>query len=102
MRIITGKRLDDHAANHARARTSLRRWKERVLDSNWRNLVDTRRSFPHADEVIVASGKSVTVFNIGGNNYRLITAIHYDKQRVFVLGFLTHAEYDRDQWKQRL
>jgi mRNA interferase HigB len=102
VRIITEKRLDDYAAAHAGARGPLRRWRERVLDAEWRNLVETRRTFPHADEVIVASGRPVTVFNIAGNNYRLVTAIHYDRQRVFVLGFLTHAEYDRDAWKQRL
>jgi mRNA interferase HigB len=71
-------------------------------NDGWRNLVETRRTFPHADEVVVGSGRPVTVFNIAGNNYRLITAIHYDRQRVFVLGFLTLAEYDRDAWKQRL
>lgn len=102
MRIITEKRLDDYAAAHANARGPLRRWRERVLDAGWQNLVETRRTFPHADEVIVASGKPVTVFNIGGNNFRLITAIHYDRQRVFVLNFLSHAEYDRDIWKDRL
>jgi mRNA interferase HigB len=101
VRIITEKRLDDYAAAYAGARRPLQRWRERVLEAGWRNLVETRRTFPHADEVVVASGRPVPVFNVAGNNYRLITAIHYDRQRVFVLGFLTHAEYDRDTWKQR-
>jgi mRNA interferase HigB len=38
-------------------------------------------------------------FNIGGNKYRLITAIHYNRKRVYVRHVLTHKEYDRGQWK---
>ncbi len=58
--------------------------------------------FPHADQVKVRSGKVVTIFNVCGNDFRLITAIHYDRQKVFVLNFLAHAEYSRDNWKNRL
>jgi mRNA interferase HigB len=35
------------------------------------------------------------VFNIKGNDYRVVAAIHYDRQRMFVRGVFTHAEYDR-------
>lgn len=44
----------------------------------------------------------MTVFNICGNDFRLITAIHYDRRAVFVLRFLTHAEYSKNTWKQEL
>ena len=56
--------------------------------------VDVRRAFPHADQV-----DRRTVFNIGGNNYRLIARISYLTQQVFVLAILTHAEYDKEKWK---
>jgi mRNA interferase HigB len=52
--------------------------------------------------VTVSSGRSVTVFNIRGNDYRLVAAIHYNTQRVYALRVLTHAEYDRDRWKDQL
>ena len=39
---------------------------------------------------------------LGGNTFRLITAIHYDRQKVFILGFLSHAEYSKETWKDRL
>jgi mRNA interferase HigB len=42
------------------------------------------------------------VFNICGNAYRLICAIHYNTGKVFLLRFLTHAEYDKDRWKDEL
>lgn len=38
------------------------------------------------------------MFNIKGNNYRLITIIHYRYQRVYIKEFFTHAEYD--QWNK--
>ena len=64
--------------------------------------MDTRKTFPHADQVKVKSGKTVTIFNVCGNEFRLITAIHYDHQKVFVLDFLTHAEYSKNTWKNLL
>jgi mRNA interferase HigB len=42
----------------------------------------------------------LTIFNIGGNKYRLITSIHYNRQKVYVRHVLTHAEYDEGKWKR--
>jgi hypothetical protein len=49
--------------------------------------------------VPVASGRTVVVFNIRGNRYCLVTAIHYNRQIVDTLKFLMHAEYSKDRWK---
>ncbi len=59
------------------------------------------------DFVKVASGRTVAVFDIRGNHYRLIAAIHYlvrspAKGRVYVLRLLAHAEYDLGRWKKEL
>jgi mRNA interferase HigB len=70
--------------------------------AQWKTLHDMRRSFRSADEVEVESGRRVVVFNIGGNRFRLVTAIHYNMQKVFVLRFMTHAEYSKDRWKYEL
>jgi mRNA interferase HigB len=40
-----------------------------------------------------------TIFNIGGNKYRLIARLNYRTQRVFVVYLLTHAQYDKVDWK---
>jgi mRNA interferase HigB len=50
----------------------------------------------------VKSGNTATVFNIVGNRYRLITAIHYNRQMIFLMMVLTHAEYSTDKWKEIL
>ena len=62
-------------------------------------LIDLHKTFPSADAVRVASGRSVVVFNIAGNRYRFVTAIHFHTQRVYVLLFLTHAADSQDTWK---
>lgn len=57
-------------------------------------------TYPHADGVLTAAGEQLTVFNIGGNKYRLIARIRYDYQLVNIRVVLTHAEYDRGKWKE--
>jgi mRNA-degrading endonuclease HigB of HigAB toxin-antitoxin module len=47
--------------------------------------------------VIVVSNRIVTVFNIT-RQFRLITAIHYNRHEIFTLRFLTHAEYSKNNW----
>ena len=59
------------------------------------NFVELRAIFPGADQV----GK-LTVFNIGGNKVRLVAAIHYNRQKIYIRGVLTHTEYDKGKWKE--
>lgn len=102
MRIIARKRLHEFAEQYPDAAEPLEKWYRLFRAAEWENLQDVRRFYPHADMVAVASGNTVTVFNIGGNKYRLIAAIHYNRQRVYVLRLLTHAEYSKNLWKDTL
>lgn len=63
--------------------------------ASFHSLVEVRPVFPTADVV----GK-LTVFNIGGNTVRLVTAIHYNRGRVYIRAVLTHAEYNTGAWKE--
>lgn len=63
--------------------------------SDFGTFAEIRRSFGTADKV----GK-FTVFDIGGNKYRLIAAIHCNRKKVYIRHVLTHAEYDRGKWKE--
>lgn len=101
MRIITRKRLNEAAAHHAKLAPTLSNWHDVARKAVWRKLTDTCQTFPHADQVKVKSGRIVTVFNLT-SAYRLITAIHYNRQCIYILKILTHAEYDRDKWKTNL
>ncbi|WP_322743394.1 type II toxin-antitoxin system HigB family toxin [Sphaerospermopsis aphanizomenoides] len=69
-------------------------WYKITLKAEWQNFVELRQSFPSADQV-----GNLTVFNIGGNKYRLIVLVKYNSQKVFIRHVLTHAEYDQEDWK---
>jgi len=102
MRIITRRRLNEYAKLHPDAAVSLSVWHDVTKKSAWGSLQEIRQTFPHADPAKVASGKTATIFNIAGNHHRLITAIHYDTGKIFILKILTHAEYSKNRWKKSL
>src|SRR5829696_5935739 len=58
------------------------------------NLAELKHVFPSTDLV----GKCY-VFNVGGNKYRIITRIHFNRHMIFIRFVLTHREYDKDKWK---
>ena len=94
MHIITRKRLNDFAAKHPDSTDALERWYRIVKKTDFSDFVVLRKIFPSADQV-----NQKTVFNIGGNKYRLITAIHYNRRKIYIRHVLTHSEYDRNGWK---
>ena len=65
-----------------------------MKSADWSNLEDIRQVYRDAEAV-----GNFTVFNIKGNNYRLIVGINYVKQRIYFKYLLTHSEYDKDYWK---
>ncbi len=95
MHIITRKRLNEFAQKHPDAKTSLEHWYNFMKQGRFHSFVELRAEFPHADQV----GK-LTVFNIGGNKARLVAAIHYNRQKVYIRAVLTHSEYDKGKWKE--
>ena len=102
MRIIKRSTLAEFGDRYVDAAEPLARWYRIARRAHWQNLADVRKDFSHADNVTVASGKPVTVFNIAGNKYRLVTAIHYNRRIVYTLRVMTHAEYSRCKWKEQL
>jgi mRNA interferase HigB len=94
MHVITQRRLRDFWRVHPLAENPLRAWLRRVRTADWKKFADVRADYPSADQV----GK-FTVFDIGGNKFRLIVAIHFNRGKVFIRHVLTHAEYKRGEWK---
>jgi len=101
-RVISVKRLREFWQRRPDAETPLRTWYRIALKAAWRQLQDVRADYPHADAVTVASGRSITVFNIAGNKYRLVVDILYAPQVIYVCKVLTHAEYTKGRWKDQL
>ena len=101
MRIIKRKTLKAFAKKYADAKGELDAWYQVAREHDWNSIVELRQVFPHADAVSLDSGHVVTIFNIKGKHYRLIVAIHYDKGRIYLREFLTHAQYSKGDWKKR-
>ncbi len=102
MRIVKPSTLAEYARRYPDAEAWLVQWAGKARKADWRSLQDVRVLYPHADAATVASGRTVTVFNVKGNRYRLVVAINYRWAMVYVLRFLTHAQYSKDQWKGEL
>lgn len=98
MRVISLRTLREFWERHPDAETPLRTWYRIGLHATWRNLQEVRLTFPHADAVSTPSG-TLTVFNIRGNRYRLVTRIRYDHQAITIRTVLTHEDYDREDWR---
>jgi len=95
LHIISRKKLKETATRHGDLEAPLDVWFRIAKKASWQSLTEVRRTFSSADLV-----ERWTVFNIKGNRYRLITEINYRFQRVYIRHVLTHAEYDRGEWKE--
>ena len=80
---------------HRDALVPLMNWYRITKRANWGSLAEVRNDFAHADIV----GRR-TVFNIHGNDYRLIARVNYKTKRVFILHILTPVEYSKGDWKR--
>ncbi|HEX2280499.1 MAG TPA: type II toxin-antitoxin system HigB family toxin [Thermomicrobiales bacterium] len=94
MHVISKKKLREFYGRHTDAEEPLLAWYRIASKARWTNLVNVRQTYPSADLV-----GDKTVFNIKGNHYRLIVYIKYESQTIFIRHVLTHAEYNRGDWK---
>lgn len=102
--MTTKIKLLELAGAHPDSLGSVKQWLSTVENAYWGSLTDIRKTYNSADRVKLDTGRSVYVFNI--RSYRLIVAIHFTKKnpkrgRIYVREFLTHAEYDKNTWKER-
>jgi mRNA interferase HigB len=95
MRVISIKKLREFWSNAHQAESPLRTWYQCVKAADWTCFADVRNTYSTADLV----GNKV-VFDIGGNKYRLIGVIDYERHKVFIRQILDHKEYDKGQWKK--
>ncbi len=93
MRIISRRTLREHWERPGRedSESPLKAWFRETERARWKTPADVKAAYASAS--VLRQGRMV--FNIGGNKYRLIVAIDYEKQIVFVRFIGTHREYDR-------
>lgn len=91
MNVIAPRALRAFWERHPRAEAPLKVWLKLMQSSRYATWGELHDDFPRADYV---GERRVTIFDIGGNKYRLVTFIRYESQTVFVKHVFTHAEYD--------
>jgi mRNA interferase HigB len=95
MHVISRKALVAFWERYPDSKEALLRWHKIVEKSEFTSFESLRITFPSADKV----GDWI-VFNIGGNKYRLIASIHFNRGKLYIRQVLTHKEYDRGAWKR--
>jgi mRNA interferase HigB len=94
MNVISRKKLEKFWQEHPDAEGPFKNWYNTCRKAHWQSLDEVQEVYPQADSV-----GDCTVFNIGGNKYRLISKTRYLAQRIYVIYVLTHKDYDKGKWK---
>lgn len=94
MHVIAKPALIDFWTLHPAAKEPLDGWYRTIRRESFQNFSELRKTFASADYV-----EGFTVFDIGGNKFRLIAVIRYEWQKVYIRAVLTHKEYDKGAWK---
>jgi mRNA interferase HigB len=95
MHVISKKKLREFWEENPKSRVPLEAWHQIAKRAEWATFAEIKQALGKADRV----GRFV-VFDIGGNRYRLIAVIHFNRQKLYVRHVLTHAEYDKGKWKK--
>lgn len=94
MHVISRKQLAEFGKKYPQASRPLDQWHRAAKSARWQHLEEVKQQFPNAEAV-----GNFTIFNIKGNDYRLIASIDYKAQVIYIKYVLTHAQYDKDEWK---
>ena len=91
MRVISFSMIRDFIAKHADADVPLRDWYKRVTKADWNTFADMKQTFNTVDYV----GNDRYVFDIKGNNYRVVAIVLFVNKKVYIRFVGTHDEYDK-------
>ena len=91
MRIVTYKRILEFSKKYADVENALNFWYHTVTVKQWSNLNEIKQTFNSIDYV----GNNRYVFNIKGNDYRLVAIISFNAKKVYIRFIGTHSEYDK-------
>jgi mRNA interferase HigB len=89
MRLISNKALREFTKTHPAAQNALQGWRRIIEQGQFRNFAELKRTFNSVDKA-----KGYFVFDIAGNHYRLIAAIHFNTQILYIRAVMTHTDYN--------
>tara|TARA_Y100001978_G_C23401381_1_gene294787 strand:- start:211 stop:492 length:282 start_codon:yes stop_codon:yes gene_type:complete len=92
MKLLGKQRIDRFKRKHSTSRKRLNNWMQVVEEADWERLIDIQQTYRDTEYV---PGKDRYVFNVGGNEFRVIAKITFPARLVLVTDVLTHQEYDR-------
>lgn len=95
MKVVHWGRARQFFQEYPSAKEPLTQWRTAVQSANWRNFPDVRKTFNTADWV---DGK--IVFDIKGNDFRLIAIAEFMNGIVYIRRVLTHDEYETGDWRK--
>jgi mRNA interferase HigB len=98
MRVVGTEKLHAFSFAHANSRAWLSNWLSDSRSSTWNNSHDIKLRYPSASFL----SANQVIFNVKGNDYRLVTQIAYQKKIVVIKWIGTHAEYSKVNWEQAL
>lgn len=75
-------------------------WFQLARQAHWHSFQDLKSTFGQSDVAIGASGRTATIFDIGGNKYRLVAHVDYLRQTLLIVTVMDHKEYDKQLWKK--
>ena len=93
MHIISKSKLVEYYTKNPQSKVALLSWYEKTRKASWTHFADVKKTFNSVDNV----GNQHYVFNIKGNDYRLVVVIQFTPQRIYIRFVGTHSEYDRIQ-----
>jgi mRNA interferase HigB len=88
--VITQRRLIEFWKKYPAAKSPLTSWYKATIKAQWKNFADVKRTFNSADYV-----DPFVIFDVGGNNFRIVAKVEYRFSKVFIAHVFSHAEYDR-------
>jgi mRNA interferase HigB len=101
---VIGRRLlrDFYRSNPERSRhaTAFDNWFTIARKARWMNFQDAKATFGQTDVATGVTGRIATIFDIGGNKYRIVAHVDYLRQTVKIEAVMDQGEYDKNRWKR--
>lgn len=91
MRIFTEETLKEYIAGHPESRAALQSWTQKVKRSKWTCFADIKKTFNSVDSV----GNQRFVFDVKGNDYRIVAVVKFTVQFIYIRFIGTHREYEK-------
>jgi len=90
MHIISIRKLREFWEEHPTSKVSLRAWYTIIKRQEFESYQEIKAAFPSADRV-----EKFTIFDVGGNNFRIVAAVHYNRNKLYIREVFTHSDYDK-------